>query len=283
MGKHFNPGGSNPHSSPNNDGAPNQKSSITSDVHVCGEVLIEPTPKEALARETEKTKKDAKQRKKWRLEVATFWVLTVYAALTAVQSYQAKKSADATKSAADTAKQALVDVQRAVVSVDTFTAARQLGKDGQISGMQFTVGWKNSGTTATKDMVYWGNWRIEPFDTKIDKTFDFSDIWAPTGEKVPYIHGFATAQKLIPYYPIVIPRDVITDVVDEKIELVFWGKATYNDVFKDTGIHTSEYCLIVKGFDGVKPFDAKAESGTTSPRILNCPVHNCHDGECREN
>jgi hypothetical protein len=276
MSKHLKPGGSNPHSNPNNDGAPNQKSSITSDVHVCGEVLIEPTPKEALARETEKTKKDAKWRKKWRLEVANFWVLTVYAALTAVLAYESIKSTDTTR-------QSLVDVQRAVVSADTFTAARQLGNNGQIDGMQFTVGWKNSGTTATKDLVYWGNWRTEPFGTKIDKTFDFSDIWAPTGEKVPYTHGFATAQKLIRYYPIVIPSDVITAVVDEKIELVFWGKATYNDVFKDTGIHTSEYCLIVMGFDGVKPFDAKAESGTTYPRFLNCPVHNCHDDECREN
>jgi hypothetical protein len=202
--------------------------------------------------------------------------LTVYAALTAVLAYESIKSTDTTR-------QSLVDVQRAVVSADTFTAARQLGNNGQIDGMQFTVGWKNSGTTATKDLVYWGNWRTEPFGTKIDKTFDFSDIWAPTGEKVPYTHGFATAQKLIRYYPIVIPSDVITAVVDEKIELVFWGKATYNDVFKDTGIHTSEYCLIVMGFDGVKPFDAKAESGTTYPRFLNCPVHNCHDDECREN
>jgi len=248
---------------------------------------IDPLIKAYIDAEIEKTREHESGRKKkwknsWRsaspITKGSFYLAASIAVATIGNTIIAIRSLNLSR-------RSLVDVQRAVVSADTFTTARQLGKDGQIDGMQFTVGWKNSGTTATKNMVYWGNWRIEPFNTKIDKTFNFSDIWAPTGEKVPYTHGFATTQKPIPYYPIVIPRTVISAVVDEKIELVFWGRATYNDVFEDTGtgIHTSEYCLIVMGFDGVNPFDAKAESGTTYPRFLNCPVHNCHDDECRVN
>jgi hypothetical protein len=175
--------------------------------------------------------------------------------------------------------EALLDVQRATISADTFTVARQHGKDGQIDGLQFVTGWKNSGSTSTKNMVYWSNWRKEPWGSKIDQSFDFSDVWQPTGEKVSYTHGFATAQKLIPYYPMVIPRNLVEDVVGEKVELIFWGRATYNDVFKGTKVHTSEYCLRVMGFDGADPFDTTATS-TTYPRFLNCPVHNCHDDEC---
>lgn len=119
-------------------------------------------------------------------------------------------------------------------------------------------------------------------EAKIDKTFDFTDTWMQTGKLVPHEHGFATSQKLITYYPMVIPRYLIQDVIEQKLTLVFWGRATYEDVFSKE-VHTSEYCLTVVGFDGAKPFDDRWEAGTTYPRFISCPVHNCHDDECKVN
>jgi hypothetical protein len=102
--------GDKPHSDPDDNGTRNQKRSITGDVHVRGEVFIEPTPKEALARDAAQNKNDAKERKKWWLERATFGVLTIYAGLTAIQSCQAIKSTNvATESARINAEQFRLD------------------------------------------------------------------------------------------------------------------------------------------------------------------------------
>jgi hypothetical protein len=63
--KHPKPSGGKPHSQPNQTGTAEQKRSITGDVHVRGEVTIEASPEEALARKTETDKQDARERKRW--------------------------------------------------------------------------------------------------------------------------------------------------------------------------------------------------------------------------
>jgi hypothetical protein len=68
-------------------------------MHVRGEIFVEPTPKEALARHAEDEYKKAADRKKRHLEVAGFWVLTVYAGLTAWLAISSQISATAAKTA----------------------------------------------------------------------------------------------------------------------------------------------------------------------------------------
>jgi len=177
-------------------------------------------------------------------------------------------------------KEALVNGQRAVVALEDFSVSRERGSKGDIDGVQIRITWKNSGSTATKNLIYWSNWRIQRWDQKVDKSFNFNDVFDFSAKKVPYMHGFATPQKSVGYYPIVIPRNIVASVQVEQLELVFWGKATYNDVFGPDP-HTSEFCLIVMGFDGTDPFDPTFQSGATYPRFISCPVHNCHDDECR--
>jgi len=117
MSKHSKPGGGKQHPGDGNDGTHDQKRSVSGNVHVRGEILVEPTPKEALAREATESKHDAHERKKLWWEKATFYVVTVYALLTAVISWQSVRSANAAKSAADTAKDALHVSERAYISI----------------------------------------------------------------------------------------------------------------------------------------------------------------------
>ena len=56
---------------------------------------------------------------RFRIDVVTLIVVTVYASLTAIQSCEAIHSADAAKSAADTAKKTLIISERAYISVPT--------------------------------------------------------------------------------------------------------------------------------------------------------------------
>jgi hypothetical protein len=76
-------------------------------MRVSGEILVEPTPKEVLARAAANDEDKANQRKKFRLDLTTLIVVTIYAGLTAIQSCQSIRSANAAISAADTAKTAL--------------------------------------------------------------------------------------------------------------------------------------------------------------------------------
>ncbi len=119
MSKHRKPGNSKPNPNPDDSGGEKEKNSITSNVHVHGEIFVEASPSVALAREAADKKQETRERKKWWLEVSSFGVLTVYAFLTSVQSCQAIKSTKAAKSAADTAKDALVLDERPWVGVES--------------------------------------------------------------------------------------------------------------------------------------------------------------------
>ncbi len=65
MSKHPKPGSGNPHPKPNKEGGSNHKTSVSGDVHVRGEVFIEPTPKETLARTAENDYQKAQDRKRY--------------------------------------------------------------------------------------------------------------------------------------------------------------------------------------------------------------------------
>jgi len=85
-----------------------------------GEVLKRTFPP-ALVDEYYASKKTGERRDKNRfyIEIATLAIVAIYAALTAVQSCQAIKSADAAKSAADTARDALHVSERAYINIAT--------------------------------------------------------------------------------------------------------------------------------------------------------------------
>jgi hypothetical protein len=188
-------------------------------------------------------------------------------------STQAKIQADKTQELAATSRDALVQVQRAVMSADDIAMLRN--KDnGTINQFSFFVHWKNSGTTPTKNLIIHHSWL--PTQT-LPKDFSYPDLWNP-GEPHVYTQSFASPQKVVETTPIDVGPELIKAVQNHTVRLYFWGWAKYQDVFKGTKPHISEYCVEVNGFRG-DPFD----TDPTHPVLLvneNCKTHNCHDEEC---
>jgi hypothetical protein len=91
MSKHPKPGGGNQHSQPKNKDTQNEERGVSGNVHVRGEVVVEFGPEETNTRNSSEKKEDARKRKIWWLEVATFIVLSIYAGLTAWQSWSTQK------------------------------------------------------------------------------------------------------------------------------------------------------------------------------------------------
>lgn len=70
---------------------------VKGNVHVDGQVSIELMPKEKADRRASEEKQDAKDLKKWRLEISTFGVIAIYAALTLWQGCSTQQIANLTR------------------------------------------------------------------------------------------------------------------------------------------------------------------------------------------
>lgn len=97
MSKHPKVSGNRSHPNPNNNGAGEQRRSISGDVHVRGEVFFEPGPNEVLARKSAEQEERAKYREKKWIERATLFVVTIYAGLTAWQGFTTQRIASLTR------------------------------------------------------------------------------------------------------------------------------------------------------------------------------------------
>lgn len=89
--------GNKPHSNPDNNGAGEQKRSISGNVHVSGEVLFEPGPKEELSRKAAADEEKTKYREKKWIERTTLLAVIVYATLTAWQAFTTQQIANLTR------------------------------------------------------------------------------------------------------------------------------------------------------------------------------------------
>lgn len=266
MSKHPKPGGGRPYPNPNDHCTNEQKRSISGDVHVRGEVAVELGPKGTAARDSSETKEDARHRENLRLNRWTLAILVIYATLTGFQWLASKKSAD-------TARDALIQVQRAFMAANILDISREM-KDGKVDSVYFVVRWKNNGTTPTKNLLIHHNYMngLPP------SNFSFPDLWNP-GEPQKETPSFASSQAVISPVPIIIPIATVKTVADGKNVITFWGHADYRDIFKETPNHHAEYCFIVFGFYG----DPTSTNPTDSliPMTKNCDAHNCQDEECK--
>lgn len=176
---------------------------------------------------------------------------------------------------ARTTRDALVNVQRAIMSADAFTLS-QVIENGRLTEYQISVDWKNSGTTPTKNLFIHANWHSGPLPFPND--FNFIDQWDP-GAKHRNTPEFASPQKIIHGSGESIPLSAIEAVIDRRNYLVLWGTARYRDVFSGTEPHISEFCAVVTVFTG-EPLTLGKAFGM---RTRDCDTHNCHDEECTGN
>ncbi|HEY5213809.1 MAG TPA: hypothetical protein VIJ38_12400 [Acidobacteriaceae bacterium] len=190
-----------------------------------------------------------------------------------VQAKEAKISADAARSAAETARDALIQVQRAFVFATHLDGVRiQDPKNPtQISSLDFSITWENSGTTPTRDMKSHLNWLIRNTPLPDDFTYpDFGDEQPSPIALGPKTVGHTT--------PISIPAADISKIMNHQELFYIWGWARYRDIFPKTKPHITRFCTEITGFQG-NPLLSDPGSLST-PMTQNC-ANTCYDEECK--
>lgn len=154
----------------------------------------------------------------------------------------ATTTAQAAKDSAETAKQALMDVQRAFVSVTSF--------DGEVINREFRINakWENASATPAIPFVDYVNWKIFPGAPPED--FSYPDLDAsgnPLTGPSPVVTSFLAPKTWLWSNPLSVPLSAMEDVRDGRARLFIWGWAAYTDVFKRP--HRTEFCneVIVTG------------------------------------
>ena len=128
MSKHPKPGGDKQHPGPHQQNAKDEKRSVSGNVHVRGEIVVEPSPSEAKARNTRDEKEETRKRKVWWLEIATFVVLSIYAGLTFWLAFSSQQSVDTENRAIEQAKTQFAEDQRPYI----WMGQRENGGDVEI-------------------------------------------------------------------------------------------------------------------------------------------------------
>ena len=169
-------GGNGPNPKSHDNGGHDEQRTIAGDVRIVGEIQVEPTPRESLARETADHKDEARKRKHWRLEIASFGVLTIYAALTWIQSCQSIRSATAAANAATTAKDTLIIQNRPWIKY-TPTIAVPLHFE-PTPEIQIAFDLENTGPTIALNVIAWQE--LFPMDSadyfsEIHRAFAYRD------------------------------------------------------------------------------------------------------------
>ncbi|MBB5056906.1 hypothetical protein HDF16_001591 [Granulicella aggregans] len=180
---------------------------------------------------------------------------------------------DIMKNQLELSREALIGVQRAVVTTGSLKIVRKPGIDGKIESLKFYVGFRNDGNTATKNLRFSHHWQVI---NSPSERFDLIDT-LPRPDSPP---AFASAHKEILSIGEEVDIATIQRVIDHKAFVVFWGRADYSDVFPGTNSHITEYCAILTGFEGEMPTTPNSDKPTTATDY-NCETHNCYDDDCK--
>jgi hypothetical protein len=168
-------------------------------------------------------------------------------------------AADAATKAAKVAEDAMISGQRAFVFIKDIIPIKTNSSldNGRSFNWQITIEWQNMGNTPTKHMLCHTNFHYFPEGFPDD--FDYSDVRQEKPRRV------VIGPKGTIRHTVIIPFPVI---FHPHLCIYMWSWADYNDVFKDTLRHRTEYCWEVKMLkSGIPQFDVYGK-------------HNGHDDEC---
>ncbi len=193
-----------------------------------------------------------------------------------------KKAADAanvgaasTRDSADTAKLSMVASQRAYVH---FGGCRWIShpdtNDGHIF-WRIHLRWNNGGSTPTRGLTVYVHWELRenrlpqhyPFDP--GKTVKLGQATIAPGGFIQ-VGGWD-----------INGTDLLTISAGGKY-LYIWGRAEYRDVFPETPLHITKFCVFATNLTGdpLKPWHAE-----TNPFDITFAVyhhHNCEDEDCNQ-
>jgi len=120
------PKGGEKHTKPDNTGTQKQERDIAGDVQIRGGVFVQLPPEIAFRKDAADDKKEARENKKYRLEKISIVILTLYAGLTAIQSCQSIRSANAARDAVKVARDTLTETQRSNTRQEALTDAARI-------------------------------------------------------------------------------------------------------------------------------------------------------------
>jgi hypothetical protein len=183
-------------------------------------------------------------------------------------------SGNATKRAANVASESLTSVQRALAAfLGNIGVEKDIG-DNKISDLTLTFPFQNIGNTSTVGAKGQVNWKI--FDLSgMPSNFDFADqglIQQSRFDIPSRAAGNATVKVPVQYL----------EMTKRKVARFYvWGWLTYNDVFKGTPEHLTEFCDELIGVKITKddPTDPTADF---SWNLALCNTHNCYDDQCTD-
>jgi hypothetical protein len=194
------------------------------------------------------------------------------------QSWETRKSADASKSVAETAHESLVSGQRAFVifqgsEYDLGHATDTTGRAHEY--INFMATWENVGTTSALVSAYMYN--IADLPQVTEGQFTGGVVH---GEEPQYLRRVIGPHDTYKIGPFLTPREELkgwrqAQVTKEQRNFIFFGWIVYRDVFKDTPVHVSEFCR----FPGLVGVD---ESKKLNITFEFCKQHNCADEQCED-
>jgi len=222
MSNHPKPGGGNPHPKPKNNDAGDKERNISGNVHVRGEIMVELGPEEANARGSSEKKEDARKRKVWWLEVATFIVLSIYAGFTAWQSWSTQRIVNLTR-------EQFTKDQRPWLAVDPPTETVK-----GVFPFKLNMLIRNTGRTPARNVIV--KFNAFPFLSSEEPRFIFKGDPVPFGPIAPNAYHIFTYRG---------QTNENNEGVPNGYTYYAYGSVAYQDVFTDK--HWITYCFFKQG------------------------------------
>jgi hypothetical protein len=172
----------------------------------------------------------------------------------------------------DRANETSIISQRAFLT-NNGPAIIKIADGPKLKGLNFVFAVSNSGTTPAKNAISEQDvafWRTGP-----QKGFNFEDL--PQVEKVTFVLGPKASFQLNPMF---VSIEQLESVAQGKY-IIFWGWFTYRDIFNNTPLRLSEFCLEINNVTWAKT-DHTDASGDVFLVYPPCPTHNCYDEDCED-
>jgi hypothetical protein len=224
--------------------------------------------------ERENTKKVRREWSAIGVSAATLFAVIAYALINYHMLCQMKRATGVSKDAANTAREALVDVQRAFVFPGNVRPQTFGDAINGITSLSLRFSWENSGTTPAKDATNHISYQL--MANELPDDFSFPDRWPQKGKHIN------TTTMIAPRGGIdaLVGPISINDFKAMKslgAHMYFWGWVRYHDVFEKSE-HLTEICFELTDFNGdvfsIKPV-------MLEPVLTSCNIHNCYDEECK--
>lgn len=172
------------------------------------------------------------------------------------------------------ANKATVQIQRAfLTSIGPVFLQNPFVEDKPLIGSTANMIWTNSGTTPTTAAIVQANIAIVS-ETPQGSNFDT----LPQSSKKTIVIG---PRASVPTEAIPISLQDLEGIAQGVKHGFFWGWAVYRDIFPDTPMRLSEFCV---EFDNPK-WNKKDHTDRDGNMVVDtpaCAVHNCYDEHCSD-